>query len=104
MKFNRLRLVGFKSFVEPSEFFIERGLTGIVERENGAVLAVDDWGMRDLAYPVKKHTRGNYVRLEYAVAGAVVAEIERIVRITDGIFKFVTVLLDDDFKAQGATA
>ncbi|OCP36905.1 chromosome segregation protein SMC [Ensifer sp. LC163] len=30
MKFNRLRLLGFKSFVEPSEFIIERGLTGIV--------------------------------------------------------------------------
>ncbi|MDX8508230.1 chromosome segregation protein SMC [Mesorhizobium captivum] len=30
MKFSRLRLLGFKSFVEPGEFFIERGLTGIV--------------------------------------------------------------------------
>ena len=30
MKFNRLRLLGFKSFVEPVEFVIERGLTGIV--------------------------------------------------------------------------
>jgi len=30
MKFNRLRLVGFKSFVEPSEFVIEQGLTGVV--------------------------------------------------------------------------
>ena len=30
MKFNRLRLLGFKSFVEPTEFVIERGLTGIV--------------------------------------------------------------------------
>ncbi|MBB4064475.1 chromosome segregation protein SMC [Gellertiella hungarica] len=30
MKFNKLRLVGFKSFVEPSEFIIERGLTGVV--------------------------------------------------------------------------
>ncbi|TWH34887.1 MULTISPECIES: chromosome segregation protein SMC [unclassified Aminobacter] len=30
MKFSRLRLLGFKSFVEPSEFVIERGLTGIV--------------------------------------------------------------------------
>ncbi|SFB05449.1 condensin subunit Smc [Rhizobium sp. NFR07] len=30
MKFNKLRLVGFKSFVEPTEFFIERGLTGVV--------------------------------------------------------------------------
>ena len=30
MKFNRLRVLGFKSFVEPSEFVIERGLTGVV--------------------------------------------------------------------------
>src|SRR5262249_52928734 len=30
MQFTRLRLIGFKSFVEPSEFLIENGLTGIV--------------------------------------------------------------------------
>ena len=30
MKFNKLRLLGFKSFVEPSEFIIEPGLTGVV--------------------------------------------------------------------------
>ena len=30
MKFNKLRLVGFKSFVEPTEFHIEPGLTGVV--------------------------------------------------------------------------
>lgn len=30
MKFNKLRVLGFKSFVEPTEFFIERGLTGVV--------------------------------------------------------------------------
>ena len=30
MQFNKLRLTGFKSFVEPSEFLIEPGLTGIV--------------------------------------------------------------------------
>ncbi|MGI9352647.1 MAG: chromosome segregation SMC family protein [Rhizobiaceae bacterium] len=30
MKFNKLRLLGFKSFVEPTEFFIENGLTGVV--------------------------------------------------------------------------
>ena len=30
MKFNKLRLLGFKSFVEPTEFIIERGLTGVV--------------------------------------------------------------------------
>ena len=30
MRFSKLRLLGFKSFVEPTEFVIERGLTGVV--------------------------------------------------------------------------
>src|SRR6266403_1064783 len=30
MKFTRLRLIGFKSFVEPTDFLIEPGLTGVV--------------------------------------------------------------------------
>ena len=30
MRFEKLRLLGFKSFVEPTEFIIERGLTGVV--------------------------------------------------------------------------
>ena len=30
MKLTRLRLLGFKSFVEPTDFLIERGLTGVV--------------------------------------------------------------------------
>jgi small subunit ribosomal protein S6 len=75
-------------------------LTGIIPREQGTVLAVDDWGMRDLAYPVRKQMRGNYVRLEYAAMGNAVAELERNIRIADGIFKFVTVKLADVYQPQ----
>ena len=71
-------------------------LTGVVEREKGAMLAVDQWGMRDLAYPVRKQMRGYYVRLEYTAPSPLVAELERIIRITDGIFKFITVRLADE--------
>ena len=68
---------------------------GVIEREQGKMDAVDHWGMRDLAYPVRKQMRGYYVRLEYTAPGAVVAELERIIRISDGVFKFVTVKLAD---------
>lgn len=71
------------------------GLKGVIDREGGKVLAEDVWGMRDLAYPVKKQMRGFYVRLEYAAPGALVAELERNIRIAEGIFKFVTVKLAD---------
>ena len=70
-------------------------LTGVVERENGVMEEVDHWGMRDLAYPVRKQMRGYYVRLEYVAPGDTVAELERIIRISDGVFKFLTVKLAD---------
>ncbi len=72
---------------------ILNGLTAVIEREGGNVLEVDEWGMRDLAYAVKKMDRGYYIRMESAMPAAAVAELERNIRITDGIFKFVTVQL-----------
>ena len=69
--------------------------TGVIEREQGQVSNVDHWGMRDLAYPVLKQMRGYYVRLEYLAPGDVVAELERNIRISDGVFKFITVKLAD---------
>ena len=68
-------------------------LTSIVDREGGKMVETDDWGMRLRAYPVEKQTRGYYVRLVYDAPGALVAELERNIRITDGIFKFMTVKL-----------
>ena len=53
------------------------------------------WGMRDLAYPVRKQMRGYFVRLEYVAPGDTVAELERVIRISDGVFKFITVKLAD---------
>lgn len=68
-------------------------ITGIIEREGGKLVEVDQWGMRDLAYPVHKLMRGFYVRLVYDAPPALVAELERNLRITDGVFKFLTVKL-----------
>ena len=79
-------------------------LVAITEREQGQMVAVDDWGTKELAYPVKKQVRGQYVRLDFAAPGTVVAELERIVRITDGIFKFVTVKLADKYVPVVAAA
>ncbi len=76
--------------------------TAIIEREQGKIVTVDNWGMRDLAYPVRKHMRGYYVRLEYVAPGTVVAELERNIRITDGVYKFVTVKLADEVAEEVA--
>jgi small subunit ribosomal protein S6 len=71
-------------------------LLGVIEREGGKLVIADHWGMRDIAYPIKKQTRGYYVRLEYLAPGKLVAELERNIRITEGIFRFVTIKLEED--------
>lgn len=93
-KFETLVLLSPELSTENREGIIN-GLVAIVEREQGKMIEVDNWGMRDLAYPVRKQMRGNYVRLVYAAPANLVAELERNIRITDGIFKFVTVKLAD---------
>jgi small subunit ribosomal protein S6 len=99
-KYETLVLLNPEMPAESSQALIG-GFTGVVERENGQILVVDDWGMKDLAYPVRKHMRGHYVRLEYAAQGNTVAELERNIRISDAVYKFITVQLDDAFE-QGA--
>lgn len=72
----------------------------IIEREGGKIVEIDNWGARDLAYPVRKLTRGYYVRLVYDAPAPLVAELERNIRIADGVFKFITVKLDEDVEEE----
>lgn len=94
-KFETLLLLSPELSAENREGLLA-ALGGVIEREKGVMEEVDHWGMRDLAYPVRKQMRGYYVRLVYNGPAALVAELERNIRITDGIFKFVTVKLADE--------
>ena len=91
-KFETLLLLSPELAAEARETLLGN-LASVLEREQGSIIVADHWGMRDLAYPVRKQMRGYYVRLEYAAPGSAVAELERNIRISDGIFKFMTVQL-----------
>jgi len=91
-KFETLLLLSPELTVEGRDSILN-ALVAVIEREGGKLLATDPWGMRDLAYPVRKQMRGFYVRLEYAAPAALIAELERNIRIADGIFKFMSVQL-----------
>lgn len=100
-KFETLLLLSPELSADNREGIIN-ALTAIIAREKGIMVEVDNWGMRDLAYPVRKLMRGYYVRLVYNAPAELIAELERIVRITDGIFKFVTVKLADEVAGEVA--
>ena len=75
-----------------------------LERQGGVIEKVDDWGSRDLAYPVKKFMRGYYTLFVYLGELELVNELERILRMQDGVFKFMSVKLDDEVDpAQSET-
>lgn len=100
-KFETLLLLSPELSADNREGIIN-ALTAIIEREKGIMVEVDNWGMRDLAYPVRKLMRGFYVRLVYQAPAELITELERNIRITDGIFKFVTVKLADEVAGEVA--
>ena len=66
-----------------------------ITSQNGTIALTDRWGKRKLAYRVRKKTKGNYFRLVYYAEGSLVAALERILRITEEVYKFITVKLAD---------
>ena len=68
----------------------------LIPQLNGKLIETDDWGIKKLAYDIKKKNRGHYVRLDFCGVGALVQEMERFFKIDDKVMKFMTVLLDED--------
>lgn len=72
----------------------------LIPQGNGFFVERDDWGVRKLAYPIRKKTRGHYVRFDFCGNGAMVDEMERFYRIDDRVLKYMTVLLDKDVDLE----
>src|ERR671910_2151636 len=79
--------------------FIER-FRKVIEGQEGVVFQVEEWGLRDLAYRIEKQGKGFYTLLQYRSSGRAVEELERNLRLTDGILRYLTVRAD----AEGQTA
>ena len=71
----------------------DEATTALVEKfkaliaENGTVENVDDWGKRRLAYPINDEVEGYYIVVTFTGAPSFPAELDRIVKITDGALR-----------------
>jgi small subunit ribosomal protein S6 len=74
------------------------GFTATVTNGGGAVKSVEKLGRRKLAYMVRKFNDGNYVLLTIEASGPVVLELERRLRVTEPVIKFITVRTDEEEK------
>ena len=69
-----------------------------VTTSNGTVKSVEKMGKRRLAYTVRKFHEGVYVLLTVEGGGTVMHELERRLRVTEPVIKFLTVRIDEEQK------
>ncbi|NOY52098.1 MAG: 30S ribosomal protein S6 [Deltaproteobacteria bacterium] len=77
-------------------------MSGIVEKQGGRMHIVEDWGVKRLAYEVKKQKKGHYVLMQFAGEPEGIRELERNYRVNDGVIKYMTLRIDED-KLQTIT-
>jgi small subunit ribosomal protein S6 len=69
-------------------------LKTIVEGEGGKIEKQEYWGLRGLAYRIKKNRKGHYVLLNINAPAAAVIELERQLKINEDVLRYITVKVD----------
>ncbi|MFC2172885.1 30S ribosomal protein S6 [Acidobacteriota bacterium] len=72
----------------------------LVVKNGGQVTKVEKWGKRKLAFEVKKHRDGYYVLLQSLGPSPMIDELERNMKLTDDVIRFLTVRIDDRLKLE----
>ena len=73
-------------------------LKSVITSAKGTVDKVDKWGVRKLAYRVKKRAEGLYILIQFSSNPEAVKEVERRLRVSDLVIKFITVRQDIKMK------
>jgi len=66
----------------------------IISANGGKVLKTEQWGLRNLAFRINKNKKGHYVLFNLDAPPAAVAEMERQMRISEDILRFMTVSVE----------
>jgi small subunit ribosomal protein S6 len=88
---------------EPEVDALAAQVQGFVEKDGGKIQKVEKWGKKRLAYGVGRHREGSYVLIVAEGGSALVKEVERRMRVTDGVIKFITVRVDEELRKAEAS-
>ena len=78
----------------------EEGIAALVEKfkamveAEGTLSEVNEWGKRRLAYPINDLTEGYYVLMTFEAPPAFPAELERVMKITEGVMRCLTTAVE----------
>lgn len=73
-------------------------IKGFVEQSGGEVVKVEEWGMRDLAYPIKRKAKAHYFILYFKAPGDFVKEYERNLELREKVLRYITIRHEKGFS------
>ena len=81
---------------------IVSNLSEVIKKEGGEVVRVDNWGLKTLAYRIKKNRKGHYVIMNISAPATAIAEYERIMRFNEDIIRYMTIRVDEFSESVNA--
>ena len=82
---------------EEVDGFVEQ-IQHVITTGKGTIDKTDKWGTRKLAYRIQKYNEGIYVLIQFSSSPELVKEVERRMRVSDQVIKFITVRIDEKLK------
>ena len=70
-------------------------MSNVIANQGGEVVRVDNWGLKNLAYRIKKNRKGHYVLLNISAPAQAIAEYERLLRVNEDIIRYMTVKVEE---------
>ena len=67
----------------------------LIKNNGGEIEKIDRWGKRRLAYEIKDLTEGYYCLINFAAEAAAVAELDRVMKITDELLKHMIIKIEE---------
>ncbi|WP_455482402.1 30S ribosomal protein S6 [Bartonella sp. B35(2025)] len=75
----------------------------VIETYGGKVGRIENWGLRPLAYRIRKNRKAYYVLVNIDAPAAAITEIERQMRINEDILRYMTIRVEKHEKEKSAT-
>ena len=73
---------------------LTENFTAIIKDNGGEVTKIEHWGLRTLAYRIKKNRKGHYVLLNIDAPGTAIFELERQTKINEDVLRYITLRVD----------
>ncbi len=76
----------------------------LIQKHQGETIKIDDWGIRKLAYKIRRQQMGHYIYIQYRAGGSAVPDITRTLQLREDVLKSMTVKLKNREQQRGETS